>query len=434
MDAMAEDEFKLTAEKVIAELCALCPSTSIRDVIRLYCPDKTTKQLTMAFNQVNQPLLIETLDYLNMPNRSEYVKNANVEAVILRIQNLLPEVCGICKCTYITKNSDVNLLSCTLCGQEAHQSCLLNLLKTADDQLTQISKDDVQRLINPCNIPGFHYFCHTCNTKALGNEKDGLKKSVKRKGNATSPTFSTQVTLPIATDVSPLSSEVNNNLSVLNADKTPVSENAEKNRSNLVEKKNAICKFYAKGCNCKHGMSGKRDGECLFLHPKVCKKVLFKGKCTSKECKKYHPKMCYNSLNSGKCFKENCGYWHPKKTLRDPPVIPADRFKHAHNEDSINADNYQHTPVVGSASKTNSEEMHFLDSVRIIKEEMAVWQQSILLHINTVMNKFQSNLLNHQPLMMNQGAHCSQSQWNPPPQVLQMQSANHPLNSQGGMA
>ena len=85
---MAEDEFKLTAEKVIAELSALCPSTSIRDVLRLYCPDKTTKQLTMAFNQVNQPLLIETLDYLNMPNRSEYVKNANVEAIILRIQNL----------------------------------------------------------------------------------------------------------------------------------------------------------------------------------------------------------------------------------------------------------------------------------------------------------------------------------------------------------
>ena len=432
-------KFTEDAEKVIAELCALSPNKAVRDVVRSYSPEKTTKQLTMCFNQYNQPLLTETLDYLNMPNRTEYKKSANVEALIFRIQNLLPEVCGICKNTYTTKNSDINLLSCSLCGQEAHQSCLLKLLKTEDDKLTQISKTDVQRIINPCNIPGFHYFCHTCSAQALGNEDDGLKKSVKKKGTNKVPEVPTQVTLPVEGGEHSPSSEMLNNDGdgdhALDGD----NENSQRvNENDVPVKKTTICKFYAKGCSCKHGMSGKRGGECSFLHPKVCSRMLFKGKCFSKDCKKYHPKMCYNALNTGQCLRKNCGYWHLKKTVRDYPAPYFNRDDECYkNDDGRWCQHEEESPPRNHGSNANQEQesklnannrKDFLDAIQTIKDEMEVWQQNILLHISNTMNSVPNNVYHHQPQIMNQGMHSSQSQWIP------QMHATHLPNPQGGMA
>ena len=157
-------------------------------------------------------------------------------------------------------------------------------------------------------------------------------------------------------------------------------------------------------------MSGKKYGECCFLHPKVCKQLLFKGKCSSKECKKYHPKMCYNSINTGKCFNKNCGYWHLKKTLRDPPVISHnDNEVNVQEETSNTCNHTDRTPDGRNVSRSSSEEVTFLEAIRMMKEEMSVWQQSVLLHMNTVLNKFQNNFYN-QPPLMNQASHYSQSQ------------------------
>ena len=160
-----------------------------------------------------------------------------------------------------------------------------------------------------------------------------------------------------------------------------------------------------------------------------------KGKCNLKDCKKYHPKMCYNALNTGKCVKKNCGYWHLKKTIRENHTSH-DRNKNrienkcpseSHNEGSC-------TPTEGNAFKNSSDPSHFLEMVHTMKNEMSVWQQRIMLHINTVMKQFQNNLHNHQPLLMNQGAHYSRPQWNPSQQAPHAQNVNHLRNRHGGMA
>ena len=78
-------------EAVITDLCVDAPSSDIKDCLKAYEYGKGLKQLTAVFNQFSQECLVKTLCYLNVANREKYLKTANVESVICRIQNLLPD-------------------------------------------------------------------------------------------------------------------------------------------------------------------------------------------------------------------------------------------------------------------------------------------------------------------------------------------------------
>ena len=83
-----------------------------------------------------------------------------VNDIVCRIQNSLPEKCDICNESYRTKLGDKHLLACAICGQEAHQPCILNLIDkcTGDD----VSAEDAKKLINPIALKNVHYLCKGC--------------------------------------------------------------------------------------------------------------------------------------------------------------------------------------------------------------------------------------------------------------------------------
>ena len=111
-------------DDVIAELCAGAPSHEIRKCLRLYEYGKTVRQLEKTFVQCSKQTIEDTLAYLEVTNQKDYVKPANINNLICRIQNLLPDTCSICKEKYRVKIGDTPLLSCAICGQEVHKSCI----------------------------------------------------------------------------------------------------------------------------------------------------------------------------------------------------------------------------------------------------------------------------------------------------------------------
>ena len=113
-----------SVQQIIAELILDAPCQETKNCLKTYTYGKTVKQLNAAFNTFSQETLAKTLDYLNIPNRIDYVKASNVDSIICRIQNLLPDTCGLCEEIYCVKNNDKTLLSCAVCGQEAHHKCL----------------------------------------------------------------------------------------------------------------------------------------------------------------------------------------------------------------------------------------------------------------------------------------------------------------------
>ena len=57
------------------------------------------------------------------------------------------------------------------------------------DENDELTPDDFRAKVNPYNLSTFHFFCHTCDSKAFDDINIGLKK---RKGKAkSSPVQST---------------------------------------------------------------------------------------------------------------------------------------------------------------------------------------------------------------------------------------------------
>jgi hypothetical protein len=77
-----------------------------------------------------------------------------------------------------------------------------------------------------------------------------------------------------------------------------------------------VCSYYMRNM-CRHGMSGKSDNGCRFLHPKRCKKFMEGGwyACKSaKSCNLFHPRVCNNSFRYMFCNEGDCNELHIKNT------------------------------------------------------------------------------------------------------------------------
>lgn len=79
-----------------------------------------------------------------------------------------------------------------------------------------------------------------------------------------------------------------------------------------------VCRHYRRGI-CKHGLLGR---ECIYRHPKPCRRLLNHGVKGDNGCKlggkctMFHPVMCRNSIRKHVCFVETCQYLHVKGTRR----------------------------------------------------------------------------------------------------------------------
>ena len=333
---MDADSGVITADAVqtvIAELVAQAPSSEVKECLKAYEYGKSERQLKSAFNNnFNKSVLVNTLTYLNVPNQHEYVKSANVDNVICRIQNLLPDTCGLCSKTYCVKNSDPALLSCVFCGQEVHHECLQKLITSnrlsieeTAPKLEELNKNDVAAMINPFGLSGLTYICKACTVSHVPSSDLGLKKKGSKSCNK-----HTDKEQPLTTDTQnpPSTPPLNESLSQLKTTTSaedpksnePVDELLALHRVVATEEtkrdETPVCKFFLYK-KCKHGMKGNK---CKYSHPPLCKKLMKygrseKGCSKGKLCKEgFHPKMCRHSLNSGVCPFENCRFYHVSGT------------------------------------------------------------------------------------------------------------------------
>ena len=347
-------------QNIVAELTVHAPCSDVKDCLKAYEYGKSFKQLITVFTQFNKEHIINTLNYLNVPGREDYVKSANVESLICRIQNLLPDKCGICSKIYCVKNTDASLLSCEICGQDAHNDCLVNAVNNSlpdgSEKYSTLSKEELLKFLNPLNIPSWYYICKPCSAECIPQDDKGLKKKSKKESKKGEDRVKVHPKPPVMST----SGDVDDNNATVNIanGKTASKGSGEQHppplNDDVINSKQStadtVCKFFLKKC-CKHGLKGEK---CNFAHPAICKKLLKYGH-TEKGCNKgskcadFHPKMCFQSLKNKTCSYDNCRFYHVAGTKKVDSVHVSD-------------DNLQESPPSQDSSLGNKSKVeHFLE-------------------------------------------------------------------------
>lgn len=327
----------------LAEICQAAPNNKIRDCLREYDPKLSAAQLHKKFNKLDKDTLVETLEYLNVPNQSEYTKDAVRLNLIIRIENLLPEECNICKEMYCIKLSDTELLKCAMCNQSAHAKCLSAKFGIEESLLLDLGPDEIKKYINPHGLPGIHYFCSSCEESNIPSEENGKLKRKRANqalnsdeqsgaqipgtpnpnhpsGNAGEPPAATHPVPPPVRPTGPAPAHP------LNGDPDPTHsdpDSLQANQPTSTQSANqqlprSLCPFYKRGI-CRYGISGRG---CNKDHPKACPKLIFHGTSGPRGCNKgnncemFHPRMCHQSLQSRECLTMDCPLRHVRGTQR----------------------------------------------------------------------------------------------------------------------
>ena len=145
-------------KNVIAALCAAAPDDEVRNCLRKYDPTKTDSQIENNLKKFSKSQLVQVLAYLGVPDMNQYRADALPHEVVCRIQNLLPDTCHLCKQVYAIKLDEKPILSCAICGQGSHNTCILQLLNIPESELNErnnFGKD----LVNPYSSIGLFYVC-----------------------------------------------------------------------------------------------------------------------------------------------------------------------------------------------------------------------------------------------------------------------------------
>ena len=324
-------------KSVLAALCAAAPSSEIRDCLRCYDTSKSTAHIERKMNGISVPNLTSTMTYLGVPGQECYVKATIIRNLVCRIENLLPDMCSICDSEYTIAKDEVPLLKCASCGQGVHSPCLLQLLEVPPEHQDSFGPDEVQKRVNPSNLPGFYYLCHCCEKEKIPSDDDGKKKSHSNRDESLNPSNNVRDTShpthsdgggaaedppePVAHAFGALPQEdeslteaagtrdlphqrpgpqQNRPTITTRLNETPINDRGRLNRGGEAVK-TLVCSFYRKG-TCRYGISGKG---CSRSHPKPCRKFLQHGNkgprgCDEgNNCSKFHPRLCSSSLIRG---------------------------------------------------------------------------------------------------------------------------------------
>ena len=336
-----------STEDILAGLCATAPSVDIRDCLRMYNPNHSNKQHKTEFGKCSKPTLVATLEYLHQPGQDIFTKSACINTLVCRIQNLLPDECGICGEEYCVLLEEVSLLTCEICGQGTHNKCIWNHLGVQASDQEEFGPNDALEKLNPTSFAGLHYLCGACEATTIPNKEAGLLK-----GKSTpSPRDEDQVSQsqehvvenseestgveemisedtthsqsqgeePTTEDEDPEDDEEPANHSWMQTDMNALSGGGQSHQ-NIPQNRN-ICRFYRQG-TCRYGLKGHN---CPKEHPAACKKLMKHGNrgpngCTmGQACDKFHPKMCQTSLRKRECFNVDCKLKHVTGTTRKKP-------------------------------------------------------------------------------------------------------------------
>ena len=353
----------------LADLVGQAPG-GLRDVLCVWAPDKPTNEIAAELNSkkftvtVLQPALAWLLNReVSDPIVKAVKKKADiVDAVILGIERLLPDMCGVCNESYVVKREALPQLECKGCGQGFHEPCL--------EKLTGCKSLLPQ-------IPGsLHWLCPSCTPHfdlvtrvGQGGRCKPPRKSTLLTGGTgglvavaggdptPSPPADSSGGLagapPACTPPPPAppAAKVRCGLPYLWPELSEVVVSvSERGSSNISHSKTSIatprvqcalpflwqpnsppdqpeiredCEHFLKG-ECRHGISGKTNGGCSKAHRKICGKFLKWGDrnamgCSDASCCKVHPLVCTKSLDL-KCFDKTCSFkLHTKRCKRSPP-------------------------------------------------------------------------------------------------------------------
>ena len=365
--------------RIVAALCADAPTDCIRNCLRKYDPKKTTWQIEALFKKDKKDVLVETLGYLGVPDMQQYRADALPHELIVRVQNLLPDTCHLCKNTYCISLGDKPILSCVRCGQGSHNSCVLQLLGISEQELTEENHYGAD-IVNPYATLGLFYICDYCQKDALpqkealkvkqggnrqnqntsstnivlstdsststdapngGHDRPESSSQENRDANQTSTEQQSQTSAPVVDESNQATNRYSQTANddntgrlqqnlVVNNRRTTNARNTVRSQHNPAVDNRPICTFLKQG-RCKHGLSGKTDGTCPHRHPQTCRKFLANGNRNRGGCKRgescyfFHPQLCFSSLQSRTCLREDCKFVHIKGTRRSDAPPPSSR-------------------------------------------------------------------------------------------------------------
>lgn len=379
----ARIDTKIDAQQsIIAELCVGAPSKQVRDCIRKYDPTRQLYQIERSLKAEKKQVLLETLDYLEVPGMNKYRAERCAEEVVLRIQNLLPDMCHLCKTEYCIKLTDVPAISCVKCGQGCHNQCVLPLVNLNEEDLVGKSPSERDTLVNPNGAIGLFYVCGACQDTTIPSKEEGMLAQYKNDNNietvvsdlrretfdvesaalsedasgvhqppppdeptppgahhqppptSDEPTLSGAHNQPPHPSDEPTPHTPSHNPATQKQSTQPSRMLPQSNASlpGTTEQSNRVCRYY-KRSRCKYGISGKKEGvgTCPFNHPKPCKKLIENGNHGPRGCDKgsacesFHPRMCHKSLRERTCIDNSCKFVHVKGTRRNAlPVTFSD--------------------------------------------------------------------------------------------------------------
>ena len=426
-------------ENAIADLCIAAERKhlpSVRDCLRKYDASVDMRVIENEMKSCTKGQIVETLEFLGCHGMADYYKDHCDTRLICRIQNFMPDKCGVCDEKFCIKlDEEKPLMECVMCGQGCHNPCVLNSLgKTADD-LNSMSQEEIDKMINPCKDLGMIYMCHACQKIELPSSTDGLTEDGAKKRQVAhskpkqqkavrktheTPNTSRSIQFESGTAENPVIVAD----AVLGSADYPIAVEDDNGLHNIPKKTSeSVCRYYKRG-SCKHGASGKKDGTCPYAHPKYCRNYVMYGNKSPRGCKKgdqcnqFHPKMCPRSLTDGVCYNTTCKHRHLKNTKREMPINIADStLIHGNRNSSTNTSQDTRTALnaqtqghVQTMSKQHIPRQSdpFLDALKQFKEEMIA---TIDLKLKEMLKSDQYPPLPLRPPMQ---PYQAQYQFNPP--------------------
>ena len=365
---------KQDIDSVIGELCLLAPTEEIKKCLQIYQYGKDLSKLKKEFTLIRKPILEDTLSFLQVPDQEDYLKPTNVHNLICKIQNLLPEKCTICEDSYCVRLEDNALLECVMCGQDVRRKCFLQKLGAVDPNMDAAT---LATIINPYRIKNLYYLCDPCADENLPKNEAGKKKKKRQRDLTNIETTEDKHSDKVNLEEPAETQKENYNITPNEGKNTRVTlEETEqtKGTEDKLQPKTKTCSYYVRG-KCKHGIKGKN---CLFNHPRACKKFMkhgtrTKGGCQEgRKCPFFHPKMCFSSLRKGECFDKKCQLTHVKGTKRNHQTYD--------NTQSFNKDDY-HLDHQQENRQQHNKEMDFLAVLQKLKKDIMEEMEQKMINI-----------------------------------------------------
>ena len=260
-----------------------------------------------------------------------------INSLIVRIQNLLPDTCRICETEYCTELGGKTIISCSICGQAAHNECIAQKLGMDRELLEDLGPEEALSRINPFGLPGFHYLCGPCEENTIPSTEAGKRRKRKNTLNpdqedsilqhanhepAARDALDDRTIPPSQMDPVDPATQPESGESTSPAGETDVTPgaNGTGNRNTNATQQaphqqhgtQGVCSYFRRG-TCRYGMSGRG---CPKQHPKACRKLILHGDRRPRGCDKgnscenFHPKMCRQSLIAGECLTMDCKLRH----------------------------------------------------------------------------------------------------------------------------